>query len=214
MTHHPAITVSRTLGSGGALIAYRVAQRLGWRYCDRSILRQTAEALALDYSDLNLQEEKPPDFLDSIFRLLPAASPEAPYTPPADFPLYGTEIFALECRLMKQILKESPAVIVGRGGFIALRDRPDTIHIHIHAHIEFRIRRLVDTGRADSERDGREQIRLSDEKRRAFIKAISGCDWTDARNFDLVLDPGDIGFDSCVSAIIIAACKQNLTPLT
>ena len=30
-TDHPAITLSRTLGSGGSLIAYHVAQKLGWR---------------------------------------------------------------------------------------------------------------------------------------------------------------------------------------
>jgi cytidylate kinase len=212
MTRHPAITVSRTLGSGGAYIAYRVAQRLGWRYCDRSILRQAAERLGLEPADLDAQEERPGDFLDRLMRLLPAACPDAPYMPPADLPLYGTELFTQEGRIMRGILQQGPAVFVGRGGFVALGDHPDALHVHVQANPEFRIRRLVETGRAGSDQEARELIRASDRDRQAFIRALAGRPWNDPANFHLVLDAGDLGFDGCVAAILGAAKARGLVP--
>lgn len=212
MTHHPAITVSRALGNGGAYLAYRVAQRLGWRYCDRNILRMAAESLGVEPSDLARQEERPEGFLDRLMHLLPMASPEVPYVPPAELPVYCAELFGRERLVMLQILQHGPAVIVGRGGFIALKDRPATLHVHMRAGLAFRIQRLMETGKAESAEAARQAIAASDRDRSAFIRAISGRSWDDPRNFDLVLDSSQTGFDDCEASILAAAEPLALAP--
>jgi cytidylate kinase len=210
MELYPAITISRTLGSGGSFIGYRVAERLGWQYCDRAILRQAAEALGVEVATVENQEEHPARFLEWLAGILPAASPESPYMPPAELPVYGREIFALEKQLMERILEDAPAILVGRGGFVALKDRPATLHVHIQARIEFRIQRLVKIGKASTEFEARSLIQKSDRQRAAFIQEISGKLWKDENNFDLVLDSGDLGFDRCISAILASAHKNDL----
>jgi cytidylate kinase len=204
MTSQPAITVSRSLGSGGSLIGYHLAQRLGWRYLDRRILRRAAAGLGMEVEDLDRQEERPDSFLERLLLMLGAASPEVPYTPPAEVPLYGEEIFAEERRIMEQALAQAPAVLVGRGGFVAFKDRPSTFHVHVRAATEFRIQRLLEIGKAGSVRAAEKLIRQSDQDRAAFIKEISGLDWQDPRNFHLVVDPSRDGFPACENYILEA----------
>ena len=122
-THHPAITLSRTLGSGGSLIAYHVAQQLGWRYLDRRILRRTAAELGLDLAAMGRGEERPDRFIDRLLQVMAVASPESPYTPPVEVPLYGRDIYEQEVHIMRDLLAGAPAVLVGRGGFVAFRPR-------------------------------------------------------------------------------------------
>jgi cytidylate kinase len=212
MVLHPAITLSRTLGSGGSFIGYRVAERLGWQYFDRAILRQAAEALGAEVTAIESQEEHPASFLEVVSRILPAASPESPYVPPVELSIYGKEIFTLEKRLMERILKGGPAVLVGRGGFVALKNRPATLHVHIRARLEFRIRRLIGIGKASTELEARSLIQNSDHQRGSFIFEISGRPWEERDNFDLVLDSGDLGFDRCISTILASAHRLIVSP--
>jgi cytidylate kinase len=205
MTWIPAITLSRTFGSGGTLIAYHVAQRLGWRYCDRAILRQAAAALGMGADDLAAQEECPNRLWQNILRLLGAGSPEAPYSPPLELPVYSLDLFRQECAVMAGVLQREAAVLVGRGGFVAFRDRPATLHVHVQADMAFRTRRLVEMGRAADAKEALNLARQSDRDRAAFIKAISGREWMAPGNFQLVVDPSRDGFPACEQAIAAAA---------
>ena len=58
MSQNPVITISRSLGSGGTEAGFLAARRLGWHFCDRRILRLTAEAMGSSISGLAGQEER------------------------------------------------------------------------------------------------------------------------------------------------------------
>ncbi len=205
MTQIPAITVSRTFGSGGTLIAYHVAQKLGWRYCDRVILRQAAAALGMTARDLAAEEECPSGLWQNILRLLGAGSPEAPFSPPLELPVYGLDLFHQESVVMAGILRREAAVLVGRGGFVAFRGRPATLHVHVQADMEFRVHRLMEIGRAADPGEALKMARQTDRARAAFIKSISGKEWLAPGNFQLVVDPSRDGFQACEQAIVAAA---------
>jgi len=198
---HPAITVSRSLGSGGTPIAYHVAQGLGWRYCDRTILRRTAAALGLDPAELEAGEGRAASFLEDLWRVLAFASPESPYVPSPERPCYGRALFEAESAIMRELVERSAAVLVGRGGFVALARRPATLHVHIQASLEFRIDRLLETRRVATAAAARKAIQVSDRDRSRFIREISGRDWLDPRNFDLVLDSSVAGLAGCEARI-------------
>ena len=205
---HPAITLSRTFGSGGTEVGFLVAQRLSWRFCDRRILSQAAKALGVPPERLRCQEERPCGFLEQVLNLTAFASPEVPYTPPLELPIYSKELFEAERSVMLRLLEQAPAVIVGRGGFFALKDRPATLHVRIQADAAYRARYLVEHGHAADLEAARQAVENSDRDRTAFTHEISGRDWWDPHNFHLVLDISQQGLEDCVDQIVAAAKLQ------
>jgi cytidylate kinase len=217
VTPKPALTISRSLGSGGTEVGFLVAQRLGWHYCDRRILRLAAEATGHSITGLARQEERKSGFLDQLKFALALGSPEAPYTPLLEMPIYSRDLFALERDLMFKMLEHAPSVILGRGGFFALQGRPATLHVRIHAAPAFRCQSLVQRGKAPDLEAAKEAIARSDRDRAAFIRDISGLDWQDPRNFQLVLDVSHSGLEACVERILAmlpAAGDMNEDPST
>ncbi len=202
MTDHPAITISRTLGSGGTEVGFLAARQLGWRFCDRTILRQAAQTLSIPMTSLRHQEERPCGFLERLLNFIAVASPEVPFAPPLDLPIYSRELFEAERNVMLCLAKNAPAVFMGRGSFIALRDRPNTLHVRIEADLSFRIRFLLERGKMKDEASAREAIKASDRNRAAFIREISGLDWQDPRHFNLVMDTSKDGIDACAARIV------------
>jgi hypothetical protein len=210
MTLNPAITISRSLGSQGTEIGFAVARRLGWHFCDRRILRLAAEAMGFSTASMAVQEERPCGFLKQLEGILGFGSPEAPYTPVLEMPAYSTEVFAAESKVMLQALVHAPSVILGRGGFVALKGRPATLHVSIHAALPWRIQSLVARGKAANPEAARKAIELSDRDRGAFIRTVSGLDWLDPAPFQLVLDTAQDGFEGCVERIVQAAQESLL----
>jgi cytidylate kinase len=205
MTSYPAITISRSLGSQGTEIGFSVARRLGWHFCDRRILRLAAEAMGLTTAGLARQEERPCGFLKQLEGMLGFGSPESPYTPLLEMPVYSSEVFAAQGKVMLQVLRHAPSVILGRGGFVALKDRPATLHVSIHADPAWRIQSLVERGKAANAEAARKAIETSDRERGGFIRSVSGLDWRDPGQFQLVLNPAREGFQGCVDRIVAMA---------
>jgi cytidylate kinase len=201
MAHHPVITLSRAFGSGGTEVGFRVARQLSWRFCDRRILGQAARALGVPLERLRCQDERPCGFLEQLLSLTSFASPEVPYAPPLDLPVYSRELFDAERSVMLRLLEQAPAVIVGRGGFFALKDRPSTLHVRIQADASYRARYLLEHGYATDLNAARHAVEQSDRDRTAFIHDISGLDVRDPLNFDLVLDIAQEGLEGCVAQI-------------
>ena len=204
MTIHPAVTISRSLGSGGTEVGFRVAKELGWHFCDRRILRLAAGATGLSVASMAVQEDRPGGYFDWLKTILALGSPEAPYAPLLELPIYGRDLFDVQKDVILKMVEHAPSVIVGRGGFVALKGRPATLHVSIHADLEFRIASLVRRGKAPDRSAAQEAIKASDLGRAAFIRAISGLDWRDPRSFDLVLNTSELGLDGCAERIIQA----------
>ena len=53
-----------------------------------------------------------------------------------------------------------------------------------------------------SVREMEKYIEKTDKKRADFYKYYTGREWTDARNYDLCLNSGKLGFEKCVEEII------------
>jgi len=213
MAAHPAITISRSLGSGGTEVGFLLARKLGWRFCDRTILRQAAQVLGLTSAGLGPQEERYSGFLEQLFSLMTLATPEAPYTPPLDLPVYSRDLVEVERDIMRQIVRHYPAVLVGRGGFVALKDHPLALHVQIVADMAFRTQFLVDRGKAPDLEAARRLIEESDRNRGDFIRRITGLDWNDPRPFHLVLDSSRLGLGGCVARIAEEARLRSWHPL-
>lgn len=214
MTEHPAITVSRSLGCGGTEIGFRVARELGWHFCDRRILRLAADATGQSAARLETQEEHPCGFMEQMKNMFAFGSPEAPYTMPSlGMPLYSRDLFDLERRLMLKMVRHAPSVLVGRGGFVALKGRPDTLHVSIDADPAWRMQSLVARGKAPDLDAARKAVAVSDRARAAFIRAIAGVDWHDPRVFHLMLDVSSSSIVACAATVVAEARARGLAPM-
>jgi hypothetical protein len=58
----------------------------------------------------------------------------------------------------------------------------------------------------------RKAIKISDRDRAGFIRDISGLDWQDPRNFDLVLDVSLGGLEACAKQIVEEAKRRFHLP--
>ncbi|OPL16569.1 MAG: hypothetical protein AVO39_01525 [delta proteobacterium MLS_D] len=196
------VTVSRQMGSGGTYIGYLLAKELGFRYLDREILKEAARYLGTGVSWVEPYDEKSPGIVENIIRAFSFGTPEMGPAMPPPLPVYEKDLFATECKVMNEIARRNSAVIVGRGGFWALRDRPGTLNVYVHAPPEMRIQRIKRVWKVSGYDRAREMIKESDRRRAAFIRDMTGLHWSDARNYHITFDTGLVDLSSCVSALV------------
>lgn len=201
------ITVSRQAGSGGSYVGHETAKELGIAYVDREILRQAAAHLGRDDTAIEEYEERPSGFLQNFVSLLSLGTPESPYLPPSERPIYDRDLFQLESRIIDKVATECDAVIIGRGAFHVLRDRPGTLHVFIHAPRDFRAHRLMETLPDSTLTDAYQRMDESDNRRAKFFKEMIGTSWTDARNYHLCIDTSLFGLEESVRVVVDLARK-------
>ena len=201
---HRAITLSRQMGSGGSYIGYLVAGKLGFKFIDREVLRQAADHLGTEVSQLEHQDERSSGLIEKLIRGFFLGAPEAATTARhLKRPVYDRDLFSLECRIMNEIAERYSAVIIGRGGFHALRKRPEgsVIRVFIHAPLEFRVQRVMKARNIVDAAEARSIIEESDRRRARFIRDMVGVEWTDAKNYHLCIDSSVAGFPRSVEMI-------------
>ncbi len=196
-----SIVISRLMGSGGSYIGYLAARELGFRYLDRQILREASDRLGVDTALIEHAEERSAGIIESLLRSFSSGAPESAFIPPMGRAVYERDLFQLESRIMNRVVDEVGAVIVGRGAFYALKDRPDVFRVFIHAPLEFRIRRVMEVRKNAEYETVKSQVIESDRRRTKFVKDIIGVNWMDARNFHLCVDSSAVDFRSILGMI-------------
>jgi cytidylate kinase len=195
MAHSPyaSIAISRQMGSGGSYIGYLAAKELGFKYLDREILHEASTYFGVDSRILKHQEEKSSGILENILTMFSFGTPEA-YVPPTTRPVYDKDLFKLESKIMNRMVEQYNSVIVGRGGFYALKDRPEVIRVFIHAPLEFRIKRVMEARKIVDYGEVRSIVVESDRSRSKFVKDIIGINWMESKNFHLCIDSSSVDF--------------------
>jgi len=190
------------MGSGGTYIGYQVAKELGFNYVNREILRQAAERLGTDKALLQEYEQKSSSLIQNIIKVFSFGTPEVTAYIPKDRPIYNEEVFAVESRIINEIANTYNAVIMGRGAFHVLKNRPQAVHILIYAPSEFRISRVIKAATVTKAQEVRMKIEESDQERAKFIKDMTRTVWTDARNYHLCIDSSAIGLSTGIKMIV------------
>ncbi|HEY3358356.1 MAG TPA: cytidylate kinase-like family protein [Polyangia bacterium] len=201
------VTISRQLGSGGAYLGQRVAARLGVAYADREILRRAAETLGAKEEVLASQDERAPSFWDELLGSYAYGPPEATFVPPPLVVPSPRALQAAEAAVIAELARTRSAVIVGRGGFHVLRDHPRHLSVFLHADPVFRrLRMCANYGLEEAE--AKAQIEEADRARARHLRALTGRDWADARQYDLALNTSALGLEAAEEAIVTVATRR------
>jgi len=111
------------------------------------------------------------------------------------------ELFDAEDEIIRKIVHEHPAVILGRCGHYILRNEPKHISVFLHADKEFRIKRIQELYNVQND-EATEMVEKSDKERAAYCKTFTHKEWMNASNYDLSIDTGKIPLEQAVELIL------------
>ncbi|HSK09892.1 MAG TPA: cytidylate kinase-like family protein [Vicinamibacterales bacterium] len=204
---HLVVAISRQIGSGGAEVGRRLAQRLGIHYADRNILEQAARMLGKDERDLEGLEERVASLWGRAAGILSLGAPEGPYVTPALLPAGEDDLFLVESQIIREIAAREDAVIVGRGAPWLLRDHPRLLSVLLHAPKAWRVARIQQV-RGMAEEDAGELVREVDQQRARFTQSLRSGSQTDARCYHVCLDTSVVGIDASVDLLATLAAAR------
>ncbi len=193
------ITIGRQYGSGGRLIGRMLAERLGISYYDRELLKLASDESGINRDlFLNADEKVKNSFLFRIARktyngeLIPPDS--------EDF-ISNDNLFNYQAQIIREIAANESAVIIGRCADHILSEHDSVLRVFIHASEQLRFERIMEIRQMDL-KDLSKHLAEVDKRRSEYYRYYTGRKWADARNFDLCLNRGTLGYQACVDAIV------------
>lgn len=201
------ITVEREYGSGGAVIARDLAQRLGWKLWDEELTAEIARVAQVDHKVAACCDERVDSLLYRLFKVYARGSYERALPIAEARPFDTDRMFATLETVIRDVTSRAPCVIVGRGSTYFLRDRQDAFHVFIYASVEEKLRRLKSMGK--SERDALQLIEEIDRDRAAFIRHYFAVEWPHRPLYNLMIN-SKLGDEHVVEMLLqhVAAAEQ------
>ena len=184
------ITISREFGSGGRTIGKKVAEKLGIPCYDAEIIQEMAR-----------QTGFAPDYVKEAGEYAPGSFLSAAFSNRMLGPTNEDILWEHQYKVITELAEKGPCVIVGRCADYILAGRPDVVRVFVHADKDFCLEQAM---KVDSlpEQEVEKKIAEIDDYRARYYKHHTGHDWYDARNYDLSLNSGVLGFDGTVEEII------------
>lgn len=191
------VTIARGYGSGGKTIGKMLADKLGARFYDKELLRLASDASGINEALFGESDEKTSS---GVFKKPKVYKGEI--ISPSESKFTSEEnLFNYQAMVIKHLAAESPCVIVGRCADYVLRDDPSVVRVFVYADEENCIKNVADVRGITDRREAIKRITSIDKERAAYYKAHTGREWIDARNYDLFLNSGNLGFEKCVEII-------------
>lgn len=189
------ISISREFGSGGREIGFRLAKKLGIPYYDKELIALAAEdsniseALFHANDEIIVGKERPGE----------TYAPIDPFSPAYEIPV-SDQLFVIQTKIIKQLAQNGPCVIIGRCSDVIVED---SFKVFICSSLKKRVERLTaleKEGHADTKKL-ENQIRTVDRKRKEYYQYYSGNEWGKPKNYDICLNSGTLGIETCVDLI-------------
>lgn len=179
-----AITISRQMSSQGDELAQQVAQRLGWRYIGRDLINKAA--LAAGAPQVALAEIDELDFLG----LRPSAK---------EWRAYQEQVEGI----IRVLAEVGQVVIVGRGGQIVLRERPDVLHVRVVAPLETRMAWLQQ-GETLPLQAAEARLAKSDKRRASYVQRSYKINLNEPTLYHIVLNTSLFTLASAANLVVQA----------
>ena len=198
------VTLEREYGSGGGIIAEKLAAGLGWKLWDQRLTEEIARRMDCECSAVEEHEEKRDPVYYRLLKAFMRGSYEGSLNAPR-LKMVDTEcVREVVQKLLPEIAEAGNCVIVGRGSAYYLGKRDDAFHVFIYAPFQERVRRLRAMGK--SEKEATELAETVDRDRADFIKRYFDVDWPGRHRFHLMVNSG-MGDEMAVEIILDALAR-------
>lgn len=189
------ITIARGYGSGGRTIGQMLSEKLHVEFYDRDLIKLASDESGINEALFGKSDEKTKaGFGTKIYE-------DKIITPDKKAFTKEENLFNYQAKVIKQLADEKSCIIVGRCADFVLRNRRDVIRVFVYADEEACIKNVAEVKGITDRKEALKRIAATDKERAAYYKAHTGRAWIDARNYDLCLNSGDLGFDKCVDII-------------
>lgn len=154
---HTVITIGRQFGSGGRIVAQRIAEELHIPFYDKAVIDMAAKETGLSQEFIRQAEQKKTSsFLYNLYM-------SAHNLPVTD------QVFIAESDVIRRVAAEGPCVIVGRCADYVLQRQEGVLNLFIHAPLEERIFRTREAYKVDTP-DIRAYVLKQDKNRSAYYE--------------------------------------------
>lgn len=181
------ITIAREYGSGGRLIAQKVAQKVGLVYYDNEVIDLAAREMGMDVDAIRkVAEQKSSSFMYTM-------SSSAFSLPLND------QLFVMQSKIIRHLANHDSCIIVNGCADYILEDYDDVLSIFIHAPLESRIRRVKEDYQEVHD-DYKKYVTKRDKGRSNYYNYYTTKKWGHLKNFDLTIN-SDLGIDEVATII-------------
>lgn len=191
------VTIARGFGSGGRTIGKMLSEKLGIKFYDKDLIRIASDVSGINEALFGQNDEKTKS---GVFNK-PGVYKGEVIAPGKSGFISEENLFNYQAMVIKQIAEEGSCVIVGRCADYVLRDNPAVVRVFIFADEENCIKNAAEVRGITGRKEAIKIISSTDKERAAYYKAHTGREWIDARNYDLCLNSGNLGFEKCVDII-------------
>lgn len=188
------VTISREYGSGGYDVGERLSKRLGLALYDRTFIDKTARELGYS-SDFVADTEQN----ISTTKLWELAFTDKSL-PESMNPSRDDAIFISQSRTIRELAAQSPCVIIGRMADWVLRERSNRLSVFITSSRQYAVERIMEKDHLSASEAAQRIERVNKGRSNHYLQ-YSGRHWTDARNYDLVVNISTVGLDGAVDLI-------------
>lgn len=203
------ICVGRQLGSGGQIIARKLAEEFGCKLYDREILNLAAKESGFSEKIFEQNDEH-----KGFFRALLSGHGRSF----AINNFYQNEfseenLFQFQADAISKAASEGPCVFVGRCADYVLRDVEGVVSVFITADMGERISRVMERKQCDEE-TARHIIENGESQRATYYNYYTGKKWGNAASYDLCVNSSRLGIDGATALIaefIRKSCPTSQT---
>ena len=194
------IAINREYGSGGRTIGAMLAEELGIDYYSKDLERMAAEesgineALFVDAFDKTKTIRSFLNAGNTVYKTGDLLTPDSPdFTSPKN-------LFNYQAKIMRELAERENCVIVGHCGGYVLEDMDHVIRVFVHAPKEFLLEQAAKV-KSLPPAELEKYVAMINKNRADYYEKYTGRKWNDARNYDLCLNSGKLGFEKCVDII-------------
>ena len=193
-------TIARQYGSGGKTVGKMLADELGIPFYNEEILQMASDESGIRIELFNQADEKLRN--NPLFASQTRIYKGGLITPDKGDFVSPDNLFNYQAKVIKELAETESCIIVGRAADFVLKDHPDVTRVHVYADEKFCLERSKEfLGMFDNDKEVLEHIEKTDKFRGDYYKYYTGKNWDDARNYDLCLNSGVLGFEKTVEEI-------------
>ncbi len=192
------ITIARQYGSGGRTVGHMLANELGIQCYDREILRMASDESGISEQLFEQADER---VKNNLFRSAKNVYKGELISPNSGDFVSDKNLFNYMAKVMKDLAESQSCIIIGRCADYVLKDHPDVTRIYVYADEQFCLERSKEVLGMMDEKEVLKYMEKTDKYRGDYYKYYTGNEWNDARNYDLCLNSGVLGFQKTVEEI-------------
>lgn len=192
------ITIARGYGSGGRTIGKMLSERLDIPFWDRDLIKLASEESGINEALFGQSDERTKA---GVFAKKSVYTGGEKISPDKKAFTGEENLFSFQAETIRRLAEDCSCIIVGRCADYVLRDMPNVIRVFVYADIDSCVKNAAEVKGITDEKEALRIIASTDKERAAYYKAHTGRDWIDARNYDICLNSGELGFEKCVDII-------------